>query len=66
MTSVGYTLDYDELEEIGKKRANKFFDLYFKAVKKHPKKAEKIRRDLINDKITYEEALRKMRELARG
>ncbi len=63
MTGVGYTLDYDELEELGKKRANKFFDLYFKAAKKYPKKAEKIRRDFIKDKITYEEAIKKLREL---
>ena len=66
MTGVGYTLDYDELEEIGKKRANKFFDLYFRALKKHPKKAEKIRLDYAKGRISYEEALRKLRELARG
>ena len=66
MTGVGYTLDYDELEEIGKKRANRFFDLYFKAVKKHPKKAEKIRLDYAKGKISYEEALEELRRLAKG
>lgn len=63
---MGYTLDYDELEEIGKKRANRFFDLYFKAVKKHPKKAEKIRLDYAKGKISYEEALEELRRLAKG
>ena len=62
---MGYTLDYDELEEIGKKRANKLFDLYFKAIKKHPKRAEKILQDYAEGKITYEEALEKLRKLVR-
>ena len=59
VTRVGRTLDYDALEETGKKRANKLFGLYFKAARRHPTRAGEIRLDYARGGISYEGVLRK-------
>ena len=60
---MNYPLDYDELEEIGKRRANRLFDLYFEAIKKYPDEAERILVEYAKGRITYEEAIAGFREL---
>jgi len=58
--------DYEALEERGKERANRFFDLFFRAYKKHPKEAARVRVDFVEGRITYEEAIKRLSKLARN
>jgi hypothetical protein len=54
----------EELERIANERARKLDELYLKLPKNRRKQAEKIYMELGEGRITYEEALRKLRELA--
>lgn len=56
--------DLDVIEEKAAKRSNEFFNVYFRAARKYPHKADEIRTKLVNREISLEQALKELKKLA--
>jgi len=56
--------DYEVFEERGKKRANRFFKVFFAAYERHPREAVRVRNAFASGKISYEDAIRMLKRLA--